>query len=178
MVRTELDRQWAFTGLDGVMPRPEVAVEEIGTVDGFSEHLSGCMAEAGFDSWGSGPYGLDMSTVNPDGAQSTPEQQYSYYGCVARFPNIDPLTDEQLDFVYDYYQRWLVPCLETEGQQLRDVPTRAQFHEYRAVNGWLWGPYSAMVEYPQGAELDALLVKCKPTLPGMDGWSRDVSIFG
>jgi hypothetical protein len=178
IVRAELDRQWAFTGLEGVIPRPDYPVEELGSVDGFSQGFGACMQEVGFTSWGVGDTGLDMSSVNSGGARSTPEQQYDYYECIARFPNIDPLTDEQLDFVYDYYQRWLVPCLETEGYELHDVPTREEFHEYRAVNGWLWGPYSAMVAYPQGAELHAVLGKCKPTLAGMDGWSRDVSIFG
>jgi len=176
-VRVELDRQWQFTGLDGVVPRPETDLETVVASDGFSPNLQQCMSDAGIESWGTGPEGLDMSMVNSDGAESTPEQEYAFYQCSTRYPNIDPLSDAQLDFVYDYYQRWLIPCLAERGYLVTNTPTRAEFHEYRAVNGWLWGPYSSMEVSIDGPDLDALIARCKPTIPGMDGWSKD-GLFG
>jgi hypothetical protein len=64
----------------------------------------------------------------------------AYYYCQVQYP-IDPseylvLSTAQIDYLYDYYLRWTIPCLETQGYPAGPVPSRAEF---RAYNGY-WNP--------------------------------------
>ena len=177
-VHAELDRQWKLTGLDGIVPRPEVEVEKISSIDGFSEEFGQCMTDAGFTGWGVSEAGLDMASVNPDGAATTPEQQLAYYGCTARFPGVDKLSVAQMDFVYDYYQRWLIPCIEQQGYEVIGAPSRDDFYASREQTGWQWSPYSGLTHPPTTNEGYASLQRaCRPTIPGIDGWSEQFSLF-
>ena len=171
-VTAELDRQWEFTGLDGVVERPQPPVEKVTSIDGFSAEFSQCMADAGFAAWGVSERGLDMTMVNSDRAPSTPEQQLSFYRCTARFPGVDTLSPAQQDFVYDYYRSWLIPCIELQGYEITAPPTREGFHTSRADVGWQWAPYGALVDPPgNDVEWSALQRRCAPTVPGLEGWS-------
>ena len=179
VVRLELDRQWGFTGLDGVVERPVFEVERIGATGASSQGLWDCMSAAGFESWGfSSDSGLQLSGADSTVVAPTAEQQLAYYECNARFPLIDTLTPSQLDFVYDYYQRWLIPCIESAGYPVLDAPSRAEFTTAEAEYGWRWEPYSALDEFPGENEYEALRAECKPTIPGIEGWSQRYSLFG
>ena len=172
MIRVELDRQWAFTGLEGTVPRPEVEVEEAGSVYGYSEGFWNCMSTAGFESWGfSSDLGLQLSAADGTTSRPTAQQQLDYYLCNARFPGIDTLTVDQLDFIYDYYARWLIPCLRHEGYSVSDPPSRERFTTEEAEFFYRWTPYSSLVERPatDAANL-ALTAKCAPSIPGIPGW--------
>ncbi len=173
LVRAELDRQWHFTGLEGVVDRPQIEVEEFGDANGFSAGFGACMSEAGFNGWGVGEAGLDMTMVNGDGAETTPQQHLAFYGCSARFPSIDRLSDEQLEYIYGYFTRWLIPCLAAEGYEVESPPTRAGFLEQHADGSWLWNPYSTFSSPVDEATFFRLQQKCAPTTPGIAGWSVD-----
>lgn len=177
-VRAELDRQWQFTGLDGVVPRPVLEVESIGTENGISVEFGECMSAEGFQSWGfSSDSGLQLSGTASSDAEPTVEQQLAYYRCNARFPLVDTLTAGQLDFIYDYYQRWLIPCIESAGYPVAAPPTRKNFVTAEPEYGWRWEPYSALGEYPGDAQYAALRAECKPTIPGIEGWSHKFELF-
>jgi hypothetical protein len=48
----------------------------------------------------------------------------------------------QLDYVYDYFQDSLVPCLQTQGLDVGVAPSRAEF---AGSAGWIrWDPYSEL----------------------------------
>jgi hypothetical protein len=48
----------------------------------------------------------------------------------------------QLDYVYDYFQDSLVPCLQLQGLDVGFAPSRAEF---AASSGWIvWNPYSEL----------------------------------
>lgn len=48
-----------------------------------------------------------------------------------------PLTDERLAIVYDYFVEELVPCLEAEGYPIPDPPSKAQFIDtYFSTENW------------------------------------------
>jgi len=177
-VRIELDRQWGYTGLDGLVQRPRPEVEKISPSDGFSAEFGECMGGAGFSTWGAGPVGLDMSSVNADGAKATPEQQLAFYGCTARFPSVDRLSRQQLQFIYDYYRGWLIPCIEQRGYAVTDVPSRETFSTSTQPGNWRWSPYGALANRPgNDREWSALERDCPVTIPGMDGWSDPYSFF-
>ena len=191
LVRAELDKQWGFTGLEGVLPRPVIEVEKIGTAGGAAQGFWDCMSAKGFESWGfSGDTGLQLYAADSTQETPTPEQQLSYYECNARFPLIDTLTTSQLNFIYDYYQRWLIPCLEHAGYSVMTPPTREAFTTEVAEFGWRWQPYSAIVsrgELGSGSAINgsvinanqyaALEARCKPTIPGLEGWSLERTLF-
>jgi hypothetical protein len=177
-VRAELDRQWAFTGLDGVVPRPEPAVEIVGTDGAASQGFWECMSAAGFESWGfSGDAGLTLSLADGSAPAPSPDQQLAFYSCNARFPMIDTLTVDQLNFIYDYYQRWLIPCLADAGYPVGVAPSRREFTTETPQFGWRWRPYAAIADVPGETRYVALQRECKPTLPGIDGWSQQFSLF-
>lgn len=48
----------------------------------------------------------------------------------------------QLDYLYDYYQDTLVPCLQLQGLDVGFAPSRSEF---ASVAGWVsWDPYSEL----------------------------------
>ena len=177
-VRIELDKQWRYTGLEGVVPRPEAEVELVGSGGAASQGFRDCMSANGFESWGySSDTGLQMFGSDGNPSAASPEQQLAFYLCNARFPMIDTLTVDQLDFIYDYYQDWLIPCLEVAGYPVGRAPSRESFTTEPAEFGWRWRPYSAIPDVLNPQDYAALQSTCRPTIPGIDGWSERLGIF-
>jgi hypothetical protein len=57
-------------------------------------------------------------------------------------------------------------------------PTRDEFYVSRQETGWQWTPYATLARPPtSNDEYVALQRECKPTLPGIDGWSQQFSLF-
>lgn len=168
LVAVELDRQWELTGLDGVAPRPVMAVERLSGINTTFAGIGDCMMDAGFSSWGFDDTGLTVAEGAPE-----PEQQLAYYECNARFPAVNPLSADEMHFVYDYYQKWLIPCLGFRGYTVLDPPERGVFTR-GADDGWAtWSPYWALEPYPATAEeYEEITAVCPPTRQGVPGWSQ------
>ena len=64
----------------------------------------------------------------------------------------------QLDYTYDHYRRWLLPCLAANGFGYGQPPTRDEFFEL----GGNWSPYTEGLVGPDGrpAEFDRALHQC------------------
>lgn len=176
VVRTEVDRQWLMTGLDGVVPRPPAP--ESPSVGGFPGQtgLYTCLDDAGLSQWGyddSDGFGLYGATGELEHAKE-PAQQLAWFACFSRFPAVSLLSQAERDAIYDYYSTWLVPCLESQGYHLAGAPTRAQFVtglDY-TTGAQVWNPYWALTDYPHlEADLVELQNACAPTVPGIEGWS-------
>ncbi len=72
-----------------------------------------------------------------------------YYTCQVMYP-VDPdeyrvLSTAQLHYLYDYYQRWTIPCIRAHGYEVHGLPSRAAF---LLLNGF-WDPV-----YHAGADVD------------------------
>jgi hypothetical protein len=167
-VDERLDRQWEISGLQGEWPRPLVAVQKVQNSGQWNPELGVCLREGGIRDWGYATReGLRMHN-----AVATPEQQMLMYICFARYPTIDLLSHEQLDYIYDYFVRWLVPCLELHGYRLSDAPSRTQFVARSLVGNGVWNPYHAISRFPSSPEeQSSLLEDCSPTISGVPGWS-------
>ena len=167
-VRTELDRQWRLSGLEGIVVRPDyVAVPILNERDRRREIVE-CMRRAGVARWG-----YDESEgLFIEGGRPSASDQLAFYWCFAAYPTVDLVSDEQRDFIYDYYQRWLIPCLESRGYDVMNAPSREAFvgADRRLPD---WSPYRALERFPPTfAALDALRGTCAPTVPGIAGWSE------
>lgn len=135
-------------------PMPQVA--PVRTVDGYDEQNSAvaiCLDElripgfemdADFTSWSFVPADKDgMDVLNK-----------AHWTCRQQFP-IDPdspdvsfvLSHEQAEYLYDYYEQRLIPCLESHGVGLDGVMSR---EHYLATPWawWSWSPYAAVTPAP------------------------------
>ena len=68
--------------------------------------------------------------------------QLDAYTCQAEYP-VDPrvygaLSTAQLDYLYDYYRRWTIPCLNANDYPVPVLPTRQEFLETGSPD---WTPY-------------------------------------
>jgi len=167
-VRSELDRQWRLSGLEGIVVRPDYVAAPIVTDRQWGRLMLECMDRAGVAQWGYD----EGSGLFIEGARPTTSDQLAFYWCFAAYPRVDEVSDAQLDFVYDYYQRWLIPCLESRGYNVMNAPSRKAFVDSDPALGD-WNPYRALERYPGTfAELEVLAENCERTLPGIAGWSE------
>jgi len=138
-----VDAAWANSGLDGVVDRPVIEPAELSPDGGQAfAGFANCLAETGVDSWG-----IDERNGGPvfrgsTGGALRPEMQLVFYRCFAEHPSPQNfsnviLTDEQREYLYDFYQRWTVPCLESNGYPVSYMPTRSEYLE--GTQDWL--PY-------------------------------------
>ena len=174
ILAARVDAAWANSGLDGVMTRPVIAQST--QVDGADQYylgFSNCITDLGLDSWG-----IDERDGGPvfqaaSGGTLNPELQLGFYRCFAEFPmqaNMSTLllTPDQMDYLYDYYQRWVFPCLEVNDYRLEYFPSRADF----SASGAGWIPYYAVV--PQdghqmdSAELEGMIELCGDPFADLD----------
>jgi len=126
------DRMWRFTGLDDSL-RPEVEVTTVELVEWIAL-MDGCNQE----------------TITDDPEMQT-EQAVAQYACRARH-QLSPealglLNTAQLDYLYDYYQDRLIPCLRSRDVFVPDVPTRVQATDVGRFGGYPWNPYNGIVDF-------------------------------
>lgn len=162
----ELDQTWARTGLAGDRP----AVEAGSPVDSeaWGQAIYDCVQQRGFVmqamEW-STDSGAAVATNSGDTVDD-PELQRAFYECVAATPRAFDerdlvLTDAQLDYIYDYYETWLVPCVILQGYRFTDVPTRVEFHSLAGQ----WSPFYSVDISISGADYEQLERACGAEQP-------------
>jgi len=145
IVHQRLDAVWAQTGLpDSARP----ALEPGPTTSQFvaASSFAACMAERGWPDYSSSEIGYsyqDISLVDSD------PERLDWYECFAAYPVDSRYTlrsVEEFDFLYDYYQDTLIPCLAEYGQPISAAPSRIEFRT--SWKQWsdplfpfLWNPY-------------------------------------
>ena len=85
-----------------------------------------------------------------EGGTSDSEQNEIMYRCVADDPPDGRemgmlFSDEQREYLWDYYQRWIIPCLASRRVAMLGMPTREYF---MAQSDYPWSPYE-FVDYDQ-----------------------------
>ena len=146
----------AFTDPGGVTIA-YVPAAEWGTV------IAGCLSAAGHPVNGRGSLSINNGMATLDGG-SDPALQVALTTCLAEYPRLPELRGSlnlaQLDYLYDYYRDFLIPCLGAAGYSFSGYrPTREQFVAINVQAHWtpLAGlPFSAF-EDPN------LLKECPPT---------------
>jgi hypothetical protein len=134
-LRRQLDVEWKDTGLDDAQ-RPDVSRVRFISNSEFTAVMSECTIET------TPGYRQVLSNAKTIA-------RLVYYVCEARYP-VDPgeyvvLSTAQIDYIYDYYRRWTIPCIRAHGYDPGGIPDRKQF---RLFNG-LWNPV-----YHDGANID------------------------
>ena len=129
------DIQWQYLGFTPGDPRPDVEFVEYVDPDATAGTYADCMIGAGFPDYD--PY----ATANDDVGQTL-----ALFTCVSAYP-LEPryynlFTTRQLEFLYEYYQEAVIPCLRGAGLDLGSIPTREQFTEpLRGGGAYLWSPW-------------------------------------
>ena len=160
------DTEWADTGLPDELRPPALPVQVVSGEE-WGDVLADCMNDAGYDNYAGLGGGLSSYYVaRPfDEAQAEVATLYSCQSAVRLDSDADYLLNPaEVEFLYDYYEQVLVPCLEVHNVQLNDAPTHAKFVETNAG----WNPYYSVSpdSFPLLAE-GTVLVDCPGMPPGM-----------
>jgi hypothetical protein len=162
---TMLERSWQSTGLSGLLDRPVVTSAAPIPVDGWPTVIIACMLEHGHDT-------TEFELKADGGFQLTApvssDVQLDFYLCLAQNPSSGVegnviLTRAQLDYIYDYYASWLVPCIEHNGHIVREAPSREEF----VAREGDWSPYDSF-SVQDVSDFAALEELCGPGRPSLD----------
>ena len=128
---------------------------------GWGTVIAGCMNAAGYPEYVGNGTSISNGTSN---ISDDPEQQERLDTCLTQYPILPDLSGSvnlaQLDYLYDYFRDFLIPCLALAGHPMRgEVPTRAQFVVITAEPHW--HPYRSLA----GAAFDdaKLFETCPPS---------------
>ena len=145
-LQVRIDLAWKNSGLEGIVERPAVSPVVRPVDTSGVDLMSQCLVDSGSDGfgWSDGLDGVEIISI--DGKDPTTQMKLDFYSCFAANPtalgaSTPMLSGAQLDFLYDYYQQLVVPCLAAFGITSLDVPTR---ESYRTDPFGYWTPYEAM----------------------------------
>ncbi len=152
-LQKQIDDLWdAFSRANPTVERPDVPVERIIRQSEWAEVVGDCVQGEGFPDVEIGDDGSIGFSTEGD-AQRAP-YDLAMYVCQARFP-LDPrysapLDDDALGRLYDFYVDEQVPCLEGQGFDIPEPPSRQQFIDsYFDYPTWI--PY-AFVMSPEALQ--------------------------
>ena len=146
----------------GGIDRPAATPVRFSLPNGWGGLMRGCMKDSGFDAF---EYDRFYGFTNAGKQQVyTGEQGLAWYHCTQELPTYDTVyvefSDADLDLLYDYYVELLVPCLESVGAEVAEVPSRAAFADGgEGQPGW-WNPYLSVMTPGSSANVDLLFAKC------------------
>jgi hypothetical protein len=127
--------------------------------------VTGCMSDAGYKNYNA----TAASFVRGGSAEMTTLEEATLDNCLTQV-QVDPvdmniLSREQLNYIYSYFERRLVPCLAAHGITVTDLPTREKFLSMIFIDdefGYApWSPYEGFSSSPQ-----RIFDDCPPSPPG------------
>ncbi len=165
---------WERLGLAGSPPAGS-SIRELRPLDAWGSAMADCMRAAGYPSY----VGLASTYDRRSSKPATKAELIAFYECGAANPT-DPveqnyLSREQLDYIYSYYQRSLIPCLRAHGVTSSPAPQRAEFLRTIFVAdefGYAsWSPYEGLTGISH-----RLFTDCPPSPPGfayaLEDWRK------
>ena len=146
------DATWDSLPFSPGFERPEIELGESISEDEWPLAFGTCLGEMGFEgSVSTGPDGIPQ----PQSTQIMDDQALlAFYTCVVahpkQFTTRSFYSAAQLDYQYEHFTTWLIPCLAQHGYRLMDsMPTAEEFHDL----GGGWSPFSALDD-PTGRAVD------------------------
>lgn len=123
---------------------PDVGRVRLVSLEEWPVAMAECLSAEGFVAVAEGG---GLSSDAPDG-QELP-YAIAYYVCSVEYP-IDPrvmvpLVEDQIRYLYDYYTTVMTPCLEAEGYEVPEPPSRQTFVSTYGQPG-SWAPYTLVAE--------------------------------
>jgi hypothetical protein len=165
-----LDATWRGTGLDDAL-RPELPVFPAAHSNTWFDDIAACMLEVGIVLNGiSGPDARGYTPIFEGQQDIDYTVRLHWYECFAHDP-LDPFagsgsaTPAEREYLYDYYQRWVIPCLVMHGYSLKVIPSRDEFMASQSLH---WNPYWSLTEYPEHAQYGSLQAQCGPEFGALD----------
>jgi len=165
-----LQNTWINTGITEIFARPDVEQGAALAIDDWFAAVFACLSASGYERYSiSYSYGSGAAIGDSSGEVVTDAAaQLALYRCAAANPvdvlaSGELLSPAQIDYVYDYYQEWVVPCMIAQGYTVRDPPSRQDFH----YGFGQWSPYWSVHDTIGGTEVEDLQLVCgadRPTL--------------
>jgi hypothetical protein len=127
--------------------------------------MAACLRKQGYVDY-TGDDSGSMTWVS-DETNDTGPRRLGWYECASAQPSTSTefglLSKSQRGYLYDYYAKWLVPCLEFNGYHVVSPPRRNQFVQDPLQSGW-WSPYFAISKPVSRVEINRLMEAC-PAAP-------------
>lgn len=137
LLALELDFQWQYVGLPPDDPRPEVELVRFVSSEEAAEVHRACMVEAGYEN-----FNVIVGAIY--GGASI-DERVAIYSCTAKYPTLPStyglFSEAQLDYLYDHYIHVTVPCIESTGISVGEVPSREDFVKPPSYLFDTWVPY-------------------------------------
>ena len=134
------------------------------SLDEYPPLLNDCLADRGLEAiaFAGGILSLPEEPLTPD-------ERLSLYLCSATYvvspDEVGYLSIEERGRVYDYYQSWLVPCIEAQGFS---IPLSVSRDAFAATPGYLdWSPYYPIESGADQASLSEVQSRCPFVPPGI-----------
>lgn len=174
----QLDAQWTNLDLPAEQ-RPADVGYEVVAIDEWAERVAACMTAKGYRNFEARGGNLQI------GKSATFSEEVSeaidFFECRSAFQRelsiASGINAEQREYLYDYYQESLVPCLELAGVRVESAPTRAAFAA--TGEGIGWNPYLALDGFSFGeVSVDAETLERCPSFPKdavFDPWRLESS---
>jgi len=144
------DRMWHFTGLDDSL-RPEVSFVTVDLKD-WVVAMDSC--------W---------KNFDVEDPKEQPELAVKLYACRAHQQQsaeaLGLLNTAQLDYLYDYYQDRLIPCMRSRGLDIDDVMTREEATDVGRFASYPWNPYSGIRDFVREDPADVDTWRSCPAFP-------------
>lgn len=162
-----LDVRWRQTGLRDEL-RPPDPESHVVAADQWAQALVECMNAAGFDNYSAagGGFGATEVVQTADEMQANTVAMYLCQGGIS-VEEWDQswFNPEQVDYLYDYYQQMLLPCLALHGLEVLDVPNRESF----VARYGSWNPYFSLTAESESALRadQEVFTECRSMPPGM-----------
>ncbi len=162
-INSLLDEKWeALQARYPSATRPDVEIVRIVTANEWASAISQCLIDEGFPYVEAKPDGgvqwLDVPTAQMQGFD------IARFTCSAMYPrdpsHQEPLTEAQLDWLYNYYTGEMTECLTELGYDVPPPPSAQAFREtYYTDHPWL--PFSDAYRQVQSQkEYDTLATTC------------------
>lgn len=149
--------------------RPEVDVVRMIAPAEFGRVMVDCLHDSGYVDAELTDDGEGFSMFHPSG-DGLAAYKLAEYACQAKYP-IDPryerpLTEGQLQVLYDYFAGPLSECLQAEGYPVSESSSFEEFSE-NYPNGSGWDPLNEVLSTLGSDEALALQTACPPTPAGL-----------
>lgn len=169
-----LDEVWSNTALEGVVERPAIAVVDTLDPSNWVKQVYICLEQrgvGGFSLLFGEQTGLSLISLDASVPPSEADQ-LAFYVCTAQYRlngsdilGSQPLRSRaQLDYIYDYFSTWLVPCMLENGYAVPYAPSREDF----VASQGRWNPSWSVRDVEGGQVMDELVQLCGPELPPLE----------
>lgn len=149
--------------------RPQVETVRFIEMDEWAQVQSECLQVRGFPVEALPDGGMSAGSVAPEQQEAL---HLAMYECEAQYP-LDPsfrapLTDDEIDRLFDYLTGELSDCLASHGHPVSEPPSREAFGAGIRAGSLTWSPYEAVAAETYTAWMD-LNEACPQQPPGLRG---------